>query len=34
MITHSFAAGTPEAGGWTIRELKRIIRGLTGLHFV
>jgi hypothetical protein len=27
-------AGTPEAGGWTTRELKRIIRGLAGLNFV
>lgn len=27
-------AGTPEAGGWTPRELKRIIRGLAGLNFV
>ena len=29
-----FAAGTPEAGGWTVREVKRIIRGLAGLNFV
>ncbi|KAF8910072.1 Arginase/deacetylase [Gymnopilus junonius] len=28
------ATGTPEAGGWTPRELKRIIRGLAGLNFV
>ncbi|KAF7351439.1 hypothetical protein MSAN_01575900 [Mycena sanguinolenta] len=28
------ATGTPEAGGWTTREVKRIIRGLTGLNFV
>lgn len=27
-------AGTPEAAGWTPREVKRIIRGLTGLKFV
>ncbi|GJJ09608.1 hypothetical protein Clacol_003831 [Clathrus columnatus] len=27
-------AGTPEAGGWTMREVKRIIRGLAGLNFV
>lgn len=27
-------AGTPEAGGWTSREVKRIIRGLAGLNFV
>ena len=27
-------AGTPEAGGWTTREVKRIIRGLAGLNFV
>lgn len=27
-------AGTPEAGGWTTREVKRIIRGLSGLNFV
>lgn len=26
--------GTPEAGGWTTREVKRIIRGLKGLNFV
>jgi agmatinase len=29
-----FQAGTPEAGGWTTREVKRIIRGLAGLNFV
>ncbi|KZP03877.1 Arginase/deacetylase [Athelia psychrophila] len=28
------AAGTPEAGGFTTREVKRIIRGLAGLNFV
>jgi len=28
------ATGTPEAGGWTTREIKRIIRGLAGLNFV
>ncbi|KAI0053433.1 Arginase/deacetylase [Auriscalpium vulgare] len=28
------ATGTPEAGGWTTREVKRIIRGLAGLNFV
>ncbi|KIJ38429.1 hypothetical protein M422DRAFT_231163 [Sphaerobolus stellatus SS14] len=28
------ATGTPEAGGWTMREMKRIIRGLAGLNFV
>ncbi|KAJ7443848.1 hypothetical protein FB451DRAFT_1568568 [Mycena latifolia] len=26
--------GTPEVGGWTTREVKRIIRGLAGLNFV
>ncbi|KII94050.1 hypothetical protein PLICRDRAFT_36283 [Plicaturopsis crispa FD-325 SS-3] len=26
--------GTPEIGGWTTREVKRIIRGLAGLNFV
>ncbi|KAI6047836.1 arginase family-domain-containing protein [Pisolithus marmoratus] len=26
--------GTPEAGGWTSREVKRIIRGLAGLNFI
>ncbi|XP_006454028.1 hypothetical protein AGABI2DRAFT_182028 [Agaricus bisporus var. bisporus H97] len=26
--------GTPEAGGWTVREVKRILRGLAGLNFV
>jgi len=28
------ATGTPEAGGWTTREVKRILRGLGGLNFV
>ncbi|EJD51937.1 Arginase/deacetylase [Auricularia subglabra TFB-10046 SS5] len=28
------ATGTPEAGGFTTRELKRILRGLVGLNFV
>ncbi|TEB38643.1 Arginase/deacetylase [Coprinellus micaceus] len=28
------ATGTPEPGGWTTRELKRIIRGLVGLNLV
>ncbi|THU78798.1 Arginase/deacetylase [Dendrothele bispora CBS 962.96] len=28
------ATGTPEVGGWTTREMKRILRGLTGLNFV
>ncbi|KAI0752931.1 Arginase/deacetylase [Daedaleopsis nitida] len=28
------ATGTPEVGGWTTREVKRIIRGLSGLNFV
>ncbi|KAI0003815.1 arginase family-domain-containing protein [Russula compacta] len=28
------ATGTPEAGGWTTREVKRIIRGLAGLKFI
>lgn len=28
------ATGTPEIGGWTSREVKRIIRGLSGLNFV
>ncbi|KAJ8488525.1 hypothetical protein ONZ45_g13931 [Pleurotus djamor] len=28
------ATGTPEAGGWTPREVKRILRGLSGLNFV
>ncbi|KAJ7180685.1 arginase family-domain-containing protein [Mycena filopes] len=27
-------AGTPEPGGWTTREVKRILRGLSGLNFV
>jgi hypothetical protein len=30
----SLAAGTPEPGGWTTREVKRIIRGLAGLNFM
>jgi len=28
------ATGTPEAGGWTTREVKRVVRGLTGLNLV
>lgn len=28
------ATGTPESGGWTTREVKRILRGLAGLNFV
>jgi len=28
------ATGTPEIGGWTTREVRQIIRGLTGLNFV
>ncbi|KAJ7612472.1 Arginase/deacetylase [Mycena polygramma] len=28
------ATGTPEPGGWTTREVKRILRGLSGLNFV
>ncbi|KDN37196.1 hypothetical protein RSAG8_10328, partial [Rhizoctonia solani AG-8 WAC10335] len=28
------ATGTPEPGGWTTREVKRILRGLTGLNVV
>ncbi|KAL0954311.1 hypothetical protein HGRIS_003310 [Hohenbuehelia grisea] len=28
------ATGTPEASGWTAREVKRILRGLSGLNFV
>lgn len=31
---HAPATGTPEAGGWTTREVKRILRGLTGLNLV
>lgn len=27
-------AGTVEIGGWTTREVKRILRGLAGLNFV
>lgn len=30
----AIVAGTPEAGGWTSREVKRIIRGLAGLNFI
>jgi agmatinase len=26
--------GTPETGGWTTRELRRILRGLDGLNIV
>lgn len=33
-VSNSEVAGTPEAGGWTTREVKRIIRGLAGLNFV
>ncbi|KAK4056928.1 hypothetical protein OIO90_002178 [Microbotryomycetes sp. JL221] len=28
------ATGTPEPGGWTTREVKKILRGLNGLNFV
>ncbi len=28
------ATGTPEAGGWTTREVKRVLRGLTGLNLI
>ncbi|KAI9490086.1 arginase [Zychaea mexicana] len=28
------ATGTPETGGWSTRELRRIVRGLEGLKFV
>ncbi|CDZ98153.1 arginase deacetylase [Phaffia rhodozyma] len=28
------ATGTPESGGWTTREIRRIIHGLKGLNFV
>ncbi|KAF7309767.1 hypothetical protein MIND_00348600 [Mycena indigotica] len=28
------ATGTIEPGGWTVREVKRILRGLSGLNFV
>jgi len=28
------ATGTPEPGGWTPREVHRILRGLSGLNFV
>ncbi|KAG8762589.1 hypothetical protein FRC11_008650 [Ceratobasidium sp. 423] len=28
------ATGTPEPGGWTTREVKRILRGLTGLNVI
>jgi len=28
------ATGTPEPGGWTTRELNRILRGLAGLNLV
>lgn len=27
-------AGTPESGGWTTREVKKILRGLSGLNLV
>ena len=30
----SYSAGTPESGGWTTREVKRILRGLSGLNMV
>lgn len=30
----TFIAGTPESGGWTTREVKRIIRNLVGLNIV
>lgn len=28
------ATGTPETGGWTSRELRKIIRGLEGLDII
>lgn len=28
------ATGTPESGGWTTREVKKILRGLSGLNMV
>lgn len=28
------ATGTPEPGGWTTREVKRILRGLSSLNIV
>lgn len=28
------ATGTPETGGWSTRELRTIIRGLTGVNFI
>lgn len=28
------SAGTPESGGWTTREVKKIMRGLSGLNMV
>lgn len=28
------ATGTPESGGWTSREMKRIVRGFAGLNIV
>jgi arginase family enzyme len=27
-------AGTPEAGGWTSREVRRVLYGLKGLNIV
>ena len=30
----SLLAGTPEAGGWTTREVKRLLRGFQGLSIV
>lgn len=32
--TPKSAAGTPESGGWTTRELKAILRGLSSLPLV
>lgn len=29
-----YLAGTPESGGWTTREVKRILRGLSSLNLV
>ena len=34
LTSDSPAAGTPESGGWTTRELKAILRGLSSLHLV
>lgn len=34
LLVATCTAGTPESGGWTSRELRRIIQSLQGLNVV